>query len=155
MKTYPAGYHLFRSSGRNPPVGRTPRNGPDGPSDRPSWAPRTLPRAGLLKFLSATPISRLSIFPRSLSPAAMDHYAADENYFTDEGLQKSHETLVQKLNERKQQHLEEKRRRRAQRKAAKRVAQRRRGQRRRTVLIVTAVTLVGLVGGWVLSLFVF
>jgi len=83
----------------------------------------------------------------------MDHYAADENYFTDEGLQKSHETLVQKLNERKQQHLEEKRRR-AKRKAAQHGEQRRQGQRRRTVLIVTAVTVVGLVGGWVLSLFV-
>ncbi|NBB74109.1 MAG: hypothetical protein GVY35_10560 [Bacteroidetes bacterium] len=81
----------------------------------------------------------------------MDHYAADENYFTDEGLQESHQTLVQKLDERKRQHLEEKQRRRAKREAAE---QRRRGQRRNTVLIVTAVTIVGLVGGWVLSLFV-
>lgn len=84
----------------------------------------------------------------------MDHYAADENYFTEEGLEEGHETLVRKLNEKKQQHAEEAKQRRAQRRAAQRAERRRQSQHRRWVLIITAVTLVGLVGGWALSQYV-
>lgn len=85
----------------------------------------------------------------------MDHYAADENYFTEEGLQEGHEALVEKLDERKRQQLEEKRQRKAERRAAQRAEQQRHMRRRRTMLIIAALTLIGGIGGWMLSLFAF
>ncbi len=85
----------------------------------------------------------------------MDHYAADENYFTDEGLQKGHEALVEKLDEKKRQHVEAKQQRKAEQQAARRAEHERQLRRRRTILMIAVLTLIGGIGGWMLSLFAF
>lgn len=84
----------------------------------------------------------------------MKHYAADENYFTEEGLQEGHESLVHKLEEKQRQHAEAERRRAAEHRAEQRKEQRRRSHRLRMVVTITVVTLLGVAGGWALSLFV-
>jgi len=84
----------------------------------------------------------------------MKHYAADENYFTEEGLREGHESLVDKLEEKQRQHAEAERRRAAEHRAEQRKEKRRRSRRLRMVVITTVVTLLGVAGGWALSLLV-
>lgn len=78
----------------------------------------------------------------------MDHYAADENYFTEEGIEQGHQTLVEKLEAKKRKAEAQKRRRRKERQAQ--AATKRRNERRRAVLAlaVIGVALAGAALGW-------
>jgi hypothetical protein len=84
-------------------------------------------------------------------PSIMDHYAADENYFTEEGLQQGHADLVQKLEEKKEAHIQQKTKRKRRAVAQAQQAARR---TRRSILIAIGIAVAGVVGGWLLSTFV-
>lgn len=100
-----------------------------------------------LEFPSYLPITGVKNFSQPTDPD-MDHYAADENYFTEEGLQRGHDDLLRKLDEKKREH--------AQRQAEQKQRDQANAQSHpiRSTLLVVAIILMGLAGGWLLSLFV-
>jgi uncharacterized membrane protein YgcG len=73
----------------------------------------------------------------------MDHYAADENYFSEEGIQEGHDALLAKLDAKK---------RRSKRRARQRAAQRRSPasdrRRRHALLLFVSVTALCFAAGW-------
>lgn len=79
----------------------------------------------------------------------MDHYAADENYFTEEGIEQGRDELLRKLDAKKKAHRERQAARK--RRAASSSSE---GSSARSVLIVILIALVGMAGGWMISLFV-
>lgn len=83
------------------------------------------------------------------SPLDMDHYAADENYFTEEGIKQGHEDLLRKLEAKKEAH--EKRRAAHSEDTAPSPSK---GFSARSALVVVLITLAGIAGGWILGLYV-
>lgn len=83
------------------------------------------------------------------SPLDMDHYAADENYFTEEGIKQGHEDLLRKLEAKKEAH--EKRRAAHNEDAAPSPSK---GFSARSALVVVLIALAGMAGGWILGLYV-
>jgi len=79
----------------------------------------------------------------------MDHYAADENYFTEEGIEQGREELLRKLDAKKEAH--DQRRAARNQRATPSSAE---GVSARSVFLVILIALVGMAGGWMLSLLV-
>jgi uncharacterized membrane protein YgcG len=79
----------------------------------------------------------------------MDHYAADENYFTEEGIKQGHDDLLHKLEAKKKAHGQRQaaRNRRASSSSAT-------GFSARSALVVVLIALASMAGGWMISLFV-
>lgn len=80
----------------------------------------------------------------------MDHYAADENYFTEEGIKQGHEDLLRKLEAKKEAHEK----RRAAHKEDTAPSPSKEGFSARSALIVVLIALAGIAGGWILGLYV-